>query len=55
MKLRSGHKRNVKALIRRIFEQNPDPVDLPLRAYGVHDRFAAREGILRKLRVRHDR
>ena len=34
----------------RIFEQYPDPPDLPPRDYDVHDRRAARPAIRRKLR-----
>ncbi len=41
---------DVTTLIRRIFEQYPDPPDLPPRDYDVHDRRAARKAILRKLR-----
>ena len=41
---------DVRTTIRRIFEQYPDPPDLPPRDYDVHDRRAARGAILRKLR-----
>jgi len=41
--------RDVKRMIDRLFEQYPDPVDLPPRAYDVHDRRAARAAIKRKL------
>jgi len=41
---------DVKALIRGIFEHYPDPADLPSRDYDVHDRHAARQAVLRKLR-----
>ena len=41
---------DVRTIIRRIFEQYPDPPDLPPRDYDVHDRHAARGAILRKLR-----
>ena len=37
-------------IIRRIFEQYPDPPDLPPRNYDVHDRRVARVAILRKIR-----
>jgi hypothetical protein len=44
----------VKTIVQRIFEQYPDPSDLPRRDYDVHDRHAARRAILRNLRrVRH--
>ena len=36
-------------IIRRIFEQHPDPPDLPARDYDVHDRKQAKAAILRKL------
>jgi hypothetical protein len=41
---------DVRTTIRRIFEQYPDPPDLPPRDYDVHDRRAARTAIVRKLR-----
>lgn len=45
---------DAKAVVRRIFEQHPDPRDLPPRDYDVHDRHAARRAITRKLRtIRH--
>ena len=47
--LRSDSPPDVKAIIERIFEQHPDPPDLPARDYDVHDRRAARAAILRKL------
>jgi hypothetical protein len=50
LRLRSEAKPDVKELIRRIFEQYPDPAGLPPRDYDVHDRRAARQAILRKLR-----
>jgi len=51
LRLRSEPKADARTLIRRLFEQYPDPVDLPPRDYDVHDRVAARRAILRKLRV----
>jgi hypothetical protein len=50
LRLRSEREPDVKTLIRRIFERYPDPPDLPPRGYDVHDRRAARQAILRKLR-----
>ena len=44
--------RDVKAILARVFEQYPDPSDLPPRAYNVLDRKVARRAILRKLRSR---
>jgi hypothetical protein len=41
---------DARTLIRRIFEEHPDPVDLPPRDYDVHDRRAARRATVRKLR-----
>jgi hypothetical protein len=42
---------DVRAIVRRIFEQYPDPPGLPPRDYDVYDRRAARVAILRKLRA----
>jgi hypothetical protein len=42
---------DVRTIVRRMFEQYPDPPDLPPRDYDVHDRRAARGAILRKLRT----
>jgi len=50
LELRSKSRPDVKAIVRRIFEQYPDPADLPPRDYDVHDRRAARAAIVRKLR-----
>jgi hypothetical protein len=36
--------------VRRIFERFPDPPDLPVRDYDVHDRRAAHAAIVRNLR-----
>jgi hypothetical protein len=41
---------DARTLIRRVFEEHPDPADLPPRDYDVHDRRAARRAIVRKLR-----
>jgi hypothetical protein len=48
--LRPESRPDVKTIVRRIFEQYPDPADLPSRDYDVHDRRAARAAIRRKLR-----
>ena len=48
---RSTSQPDVKAILRRIFEQYPDPPRLPARGYNVHNRRAARAAILRKIRV----
>ena len=47
---RSRKVRDVRNIIQRIFEQYPDPADLPPRAYNVHDRKASRDAILERLR-----
>ena len=47
---RSESTPDARTIVRRIFEQYPDPVDLPPRDYDVHDRTAARRAILRTLR-----
>ena len=44
--------RDVQAVVRRIFEQYPDPPNLPAPAYNVHDPKEARQAILSKLRRR---
>ena len=43
---------DIVAVMQDIFEQSPDPPDLPPRTYNVHDRKEARDAILRKLRRR---
>lgn len=50
---RSESQPDVRTIVRRIFEQYPDPLDLLARDYDVHDRRAARRAILRKLRPVH--
>jgi quercetin dioxygenase-like cupin family protein len=47
---RSESMPDVRTVVRRIFEQYPDPPGLPSRDYDVDDRPAARVAILRKLR-----
>ncbi len=51
LRLRSGPEADMKTRIQTIFEQYPDPASMPLRGYDVHDRHAARQAILRKLRT----
>ena len=46
---RATKPRHVEAIMERIFEQYPDPPDLPPRAYDVTDRRKTRRAILRKL------
>ena len=41
---------DVRTIVRRIFEQYPDPPDLPPRDYNVHDHRAARAAIRGKRR-----
>jgi hypothetical protein len=43
---------DIRDVIQRIFEQYPDPTDLPPRVYDVHDPKAARAAILARLRHR---
>jgi hypothetical protein len=50
LRLRFESEADVKTMIRKIFEKYPDPPGLPARDYNVHDRGAARQAILRKLR-----
>ena len=42
--------RDLEALVARIFEQYPDPPDLPAPGYNVYDRTEARAAIRRTLR-----
>ena len=44
--------RDVRAIIRRIFDEHPDPPDLTRRDYDVRDRRAARAAIVRTLRFK---
>jgi hypothetical protein len=46
----SGARLDVRTIVRQMFEQHPDPADLPPRDYNVHDRRAARAAILRQQR-----
>jgi hypothetical protein len=48
---RSESALDVSTIVRRMFEQYPDPPDLPPREYDVYDRRAARAAILRKVRT----
>ena len=41
---------DARALLRDIFEQHPDPPDLPERDDDLHDRRAAGAAIMRRLR-----
>lgn len=47
---RSKNARDIRDIVRRVFEEHPDPAGLPPRGYDVHDRKAARAAILEKLR-----
>jgi hypothetical protein len=42
--------RDVQEVMKQIYERYPDPPDLPLREYSVHDRVAARKAVLHKIR-----
>ncbi|MBI1876138.1 MAG: hypothetical protein HYS05_19915 [Acidobacteria bacterium] len=42
-------RRDVAAVVKRVFDQYPDPPGLRRRTYDVHDSGEAREAILRKL------
>ncbi len=48
----SSSRTDAKAVIRRLFEEHPDPPDLPARGYDVHDRVASRRAIARSLNRR---
>ena len=47
----SSRPRDAAAIMKRIYEQFPDPPDLPPRDYSVHNRTEAGRAILRKLRT----
>ena len=47
--LESAPRSDVTAMVRRIFDEHPDPADLPERGYDVHDRQAARRAIVRTM------
>jgi hypothetical protein len=50
LKLRARSAQDIKAIVRRMFDEYPDPPDTPAREYDVHDRRAARKAILRRIR-----
>jgi hypothetical protein len=50
--LQSTTRTDVKAAVRRIFEEHPDPANLPPRDYDVHDRAAARRAIRGRMQRR---
>lgn len=47
--LQATPRSDVTAVVRRIFDDHPDPVDLPKRNYDVHDRRSARRAIKRAM------
>jgi hypothetical protein len=47
--MQSTPRSDVTAIVRRIFDEHPDPTDLPERGYDVHDRHAARRAIVRTI------
>jgi len=47
--LQSTPRSDVQGIVRRIFDEYPDPPDLPERDYDVHDRQAARRAIVRTM------
>jgi len=42
--------RDIESMLKQLYAQYPDPVDLPPREYDVHDRRQAKEAISRMLR-----
>jgi hypothetical protein len=40
---------DVGAVVRRIFDEHPDPPGVPARTYDVHDRASARRAIVRRM------
>jgi hypothetical protein len=51
-KLRTTSSKDVGGLVRRLFDEHPDPPDLPPRDYDVHDRKSARTAIVYRIRRR---
>jgi hypothetical protein len=47
--LQSTPRSDVAVVVRRIFDEHPDPSDLPERDYDVHDRHAARHAVVRTM------
>jgi hypothetical protein len=47
---KARERRDVSAIVARVFDDYPDPPDLPPRTYRVRDRMAARDAILKRLR-----
>ena len=47
--LQTASRSDMQAVIRRVFEEHPDPPGLPDRTYDVHDRAAARRAIVRTM------
>ena len=47
--LRSESSLDAGDVVRRLFEEHPDPPGLPARGYDVHDRRAARKAVLGRL------
>ena len=47
--LQTAARSDMQAVIRRVFEEHPDPPGLPDRTYDVHDRAAARRAIVRTM------
>ena len=51
-KLRTTSSKDFVGLVRRLFDEHPDPPDIPPRDYDVHDRKSARTAIVYRLRRR---
>lgn len=49
-RLRSASPPDAAAIVQRMFDEHPDPPDLPARDYDVHDRHAARMAIRKAVR-----
>jgi hypothetical protein len=48
-RLQAPATRDAADIVRRLFEEHPDPAGLPARDYDVHDRQAARRAIRQRL------
>lgn len=49
-KLRTTSSKDIGGLVRRLFDEHPDPPDIAPRDYDVHDRKSARTAIAHRIR-----
>ena len=51
--VQSSKRRDAEVIMKQIYDEYPDPPNLPARDYDVHDLRQAREAIARKLKRKH--